>query len=486
MKFSDRNFSNKSLLEKPFFKLLAEILLLFPYIDKAMATEILIILKMTLTSLGINFLRSVFLRGIEAFLLLLMHILLANTLGVENYGVFSYSWFIMSLFAVVAPLGFNTSSLLFVPKYISENSFNLLKGFSIFAISFTFSISIFISLLLYSVSCTIVTNEPMNQSLRWASVLIPLISTILVRRKIAEGSGKVVESVTTDLITPIGIITCCLFTDTISLRKAFIVFFIFSAVSLIVGLYRIIASKVFLWKGKLDISKWRKWIMISFPLLAASLGNVIMNRSDIIILGMSAQMESVGFYTAALKLVALVSFCLNAVYVVVVPKMSSAYSKHDLKLFVDLINSATILVCLGGGVVLFAIVVFPESLLSLFGQGFSGGQKILVILGFSQGIHLLLGLSAIALTIIGKQKQFAYTMIVMIIVNVTGNLIVAPIYGGTGVAYVTLLSTFFLKIWQTLIYRKCICEKRRKMREEDNAGTEGAVGISGNSACSVD
>ena len=384
----------------------------------------------------------------------MMHIIMSRNLGAHDFGIVSYSLFLLSVFAVTTPLGFTTSALRFVPEYIEKRDYSMLKGFVLRSLQLTFIVSLSCSVLIYSIAEAIFGGQEFYYSLYWTAVLLPPIALSLLRRKISEGAGRIAKSVLPDMLMPIAVILGVLM---LGLRGYAGVYLLIMAATL----FAVVAGLLVTWKdlcyeeGEVrPVYANRHWLAISLPMIAAGLGNVFMNRSDILVLGIYSDMDVVGQYAAAIRIVMMMVFFHNAVYVIVAPHLSRAFFNGQLTLFVSYIRKATVLSAAGGAIVLVPLLVWPEYVLSIFGKDYLEGRGILVVLALAQGVHVLLGLPAIALALIGHQKAYMYTVLGGACINVLGDIAVAPVFGAIGVAYVTLLSTFILKMVQSYyLYR---------------------------------
>ena len=156
-------------------------------------------------------------------------------------------------------------------------------------------------------------------------------------------------------------------------------------------------------------------------------------------------------------------FLHNAVYVIVAPHLSRAFLNGQVTQFVSYLSKATVISVAGGVIVLVPLLIWPENVLSIFGEDYVGGREVLVILALAQGVHVLLGLSSISLVLIGHQKIYAYTVLGGASINVLGDIAVAPAFGAIGVAYVTLVSTLLLKMVQSYYLMK-------KLRSDPSIG----------------
>lgn len=401
---------------------------------------------------------AAFFRGIEALALLLMTVVLTQTLEPSDFGQISYSLFLLNVLGLIAPVGFTTSSLRFVPEYKGDGRFSLLKGFVYRAIQISFITALIISGISFIAVSVWLIDKPYAYSLFWAAVLLPTVAVSQIRRKISEGAGWIRQSVFPDLVPPLLMILIIKIFFINDINIVYLAFLATSVFGVIIGFGGIRKNLLRPEDSTIATYKNELWLKVSLPLMAAGLGSVLMNRIDVLVLGVYAEMSEVGYYSAASRIAILTSFFLNAVYIVVAPRLTIAYVNgrhHEFRLH---LRRATQIASIGGGVAIIPLLVWPEKILGIFGESYAEGSKILILLALSQLVHAVLGIKAIALTLIGGQVIYAYTMIVGIIINLLGCIMVAPKWAGEGVATVTLFTALIVKASQVFFLNKRLKE----------------------------
>jgi O-antigen/teichoic acid export membrane protein len=181
------------------------------------------------------------------------------------------------------------------------------------------------------------------------------------------------------------------------------------------------------------------------------LSQVIMNRTDVVMLGAMVDMSSVGLYSAANRIATLNTFVLGAVSTIAVPMMAAAFhaGRHRQN---RTILRYTMLLSTLGALPLFAIMVLrPQFLLGVFGPEFTHGGSLLQVLAFGQFVNAATGPVGFALLMTGRERVFAWTMGAAAAGNVVGNLIAIPIWGAVGAAAVTAVSVVLLNGCQLLL-----------------------------------
>ena len=101
------------------------------------------------------------------------------------------------------------------------------------------------------------------------------------------------------------------------------------------------------------------------------------------------------------------------------------------------------------------IVIFPETILSFFGEKYIASKQALIIMTISQGICTSFGAVTVYLNMTGRQKIFQNVLLISVFINCLLNRLLIPKYGMTGAAIAFSASLFFWNfIACLLIYKK--------------------------------
>jgi O-antigen/teichoic acid export membrane protein len=71
---------------------------------------------------------SFIIQGLGALLFLLIDVIVARRIGVQQFGIYSIAKAWMNILALISTLGLNHLLLRFVPEYLSKKDFMSLKG----------------------------------------------------------------------------------------------------------------------------------------------------------------------------------------------------------------------------------------------------------------------------------------------------------------------------------------------------------------------
>jgi O-antigen/teichoic acid export membrane protein len=285
--------------------------------------------------------------------------------------------------------------------------------------------------------------------------ILPLLCLIAIQRRIQQGLHHIIASIVPDdllipLLTASGVLL-------FSRSHGFSVLTVYSGAIVVVTvisslwLYYCIPSGVRRVQSQYDTRAW--WGM-SLPMLLASSSQLVMNKSDTLMLSWLSTMSAVGMYGAASRLANLSTFVMMAVAVLATPLMATAYHKGDYGRFHRVLNRAMLAGALGALPALLLLLALPAQVLALFGGGFVEGAKVLRILAVGQFVNAVTGPVSFALLMSGREKPFAASLAIMAAATICGDALLIPRYGATGVAAVTAACVAIVNIWQLVLTRR--------------------------------
>lgn len=380
-------------------------------------------------------------------LLFLMHTILGRALGTEGYGTFSYALTLAGVLAIVVPLGWPTALMRFIAQYVEQQRWELLRG----AIQRAYQITLFSAALaavaLWAISHWNRVSPDLATSLRFAALLLPLLAFVGLRRKALQGLQRVKASIAVEeIFLPLVVIAGMYLFAITSSSGALLLYAGAAFLAFLVG-------SVWLWRSLPAQSRaakpefrTRPWMAVAIPMIFGGLGQIILNRTDVIMLGAMTDMESVGLYGAATRLATLNTFVLGAVNTIAAPMIAAAFYGSRYQQVREIMVKAMLWSTIGA-LPLFAVMLFqPQLLLSLFGTGFIQAGALLQILAVGQFVNAATGPVGFALQVTGRERMFALAIGTAATANVVGNLLAIPAFGAIGAAYVTAASIMLLNL----------------------------------------
>jgi O-antigen/teichoic acid export membrane protein len=381
--------------------------------------------------------------------LLLMNVTAARLLGVEGYGVFSYSIAIASVLAIAIPLGWPTALMRFAAQYVQEEAWGHLKGILALSHSMTLVPALFCGIIVYVLSVSLDLAPEMALSLKYSAFILVLASFGVLRKRLFVGLQMVKTSIAMDeIILPVLFITFMLILQIDTSSAALKIYLAASFAVLLAGF-------VCLVKGlprEVLVSKpeylGRYWLSIAFPMMLGGMSRLLLSRMDILMLGWMTDLNTVGLYSAANRISMLNVFLLISINAIAPPLLASLYHSNNLDAFKTVLKRVAFWSTLGTLPLFVFLVMFPRFVLGFFGGEFEAGSTLLIILSAGQFVNAMTGSAGSALLMTGRERKILYSTSVVTIFNIIGNYIFIKSHGAIGAASVTAVSIVILSVWQ--------------------------------------
>jgi len=205
---------------------------------------------------------------------------------------------------------------------------------------------------------------------------------------------------------------------------------------------------------------------LAWPLYLSSLTLYILTQADLWIIGSLGSIGDAAIYGAVAKMVVLLGVALTIVNTVVMPLISEYFSLGRMKDIERMLRATASLASIPSVVFFVAICLFSSDLLTLvYGEGYSEGSLVLMILSFGQLVNVLSGSCAVVLMMTGLQVALLRITILSGVVSFCGGVFLIDTYGIEGVAFafalgmivqnisMLLMVKFKLDIWTGIDFR---------------------------------
>jgi O-antigen/teichoic acid export membrane protein len=382
-------------------------------------------------------------------ILYLSQFLLARMMKVEQYGVYVYSLSWLTILLLLGNLGLDAAALRYIPQYVSRGEWGYCRGIIKRSFQIVFPVSLMLLLGGWSViliNRSHLTEENLIGALLIGMAALPLWTAIRLTQGILQafkrpGLSQFLDGMLSPLLLLSMLGLAITLNISISAQIVMAVFAVSCAVVLVVGVAwlrrYVMPAQVKTADGEY---KTREWLTFSIPMLMIAGTYVIMNNTDVIMIGMMKDTAQAGIYSAATRLAALVSVSLVFVNMVLTPYISEYFyndRREDLQHFISL--SARI-VALFAVPMFFILMIYGKHLLGLFGGEFKNGYHSLMILICGQLVNVLSGSVGYIMIMTGRQKQAAYVLAATAALNIILNLILIPPFGIEGAAVATAVA----------------------------------------------
>lgn len=186
----------------------------------------------------------------------------------------------------------------------------------------------------------------------------------------------------------------------------------------------------------------------SLPMMVGTMFLMLLNWSDILMLGKMESEENIGIYNAAFKIGYLALFFIGSMNVVVMPKISELFHQNDFIEMKKIINRATQVVIILTVPFVSIIVFFSKEILGLYGDGFIKGSTCLILIALGALFNAMTGNVDQILNMTNNHKIVRNIFFLGFVLNVILNLFLIPKFGIEGAA----MSSFIINVFVNLIF----------------------------------
>jgi O-antigen/teichoic acid export membrane protein len=377
---------------------------------------------------------------LSAVSILFMNIVIARFLGANETGLFFLAFTLVTIIAAVGRLGFDQSIIRFVAAARENNEIDRLHGVYRKSISWVAIASICLAVLASSNVTWLVENyfpqpgfEPV---LRSFLIAIPLIAVYTMLAQAMQGLKKIAKSLLTlNVLMPIALLLLMLLDPVYTAEEAAGHFILASLFALCSGLYFWHQSAPKTEKIK-SFSSSQLW-KTSTPLWAVVILSQVVQWTSQLMLGAWSSAENVAFFATAQRTAMLTSFVLFAVNAIAAPKFAALHEKGDIVGLKRIAIWSVRLMMLVAAPILMVMLLFPDWLMSFFGDEFRAASTALMILAIGQFINIATGSVGYLLSMTGREREVLNNTLVSAVVAIALGVILIPSYGLLGAALAT-------------------------------------------------
>lgn len=386
---------------------------------------------------------------------LLTAIVLARTLGPEQYGVYSYVLAIVSILAIPAMFGLPALIIRETAKAEVKQEWGLMRGLWSWANRITASLSVLIAVIAAVVLW--LNRDSFSQiqflTFAWGIAFIPLSALAALRGASLRGLRKVIqgqlpEQVLKPLLFIVALVAVSVLGNSkITAASAMMLNALSAGIAFIFGACLLLREKPKQFKTTAKQYEKKSWTKSVIPLAMVSGLDIILQQTDIVMLGLLGTNEDVGLYRVAVQGAMLLVIATEAVKAITMPYLVKYYNQNNSATFRLIITKSTRVGFLFSLVIFLFFIFFGKYVLrSVFGEDYVNSYHILILLSLGQLVHTFIGIVGSVLNMCGYEKSTLYSQLIAIFFNFTLNIILIPLYGIEGAAIATLTSIIIRKI----------------------------------------
>ena len=231
-----------------------------------------------------------------------------------------------------------------------------------------------------------------------------------------------------------------------------------SLITLILGIYLFKTQSKKILRQASEITKPEALsaiILTSIPMFGTSLGSIVINNSDILILSHFHDKETVGIYSIYAKLAGVMMVLITGINAMFATRVSGLYSQGKIEEMRKVVKNTTLYSFTISACIATVLLIFSGPFLSLYGPDFNEHKSAMYVLIFATLINAFFGSTGIFMNMTNQHQRFFIIMGFAALVNIFLNILLVPTYGMMGAALTTLATII---IWNSIssyfIYRK--------------------------------
>ena len=410
------------------------------------------VVKKSLSSIVVKALGVIFGLGLSIFL--------AKIIGAEGLGIINLSNRVVSVMLVLGLFGMSRVIIKEVAIALNKKDLEHIGNVMHSAYWLNGLITISLSILLILASPWLANSVFEEPKLTYPLIIAFVVMTPQVFSRIFSsgliGFRKIWQSNLVDqslsvCLTGVIVFITWLFVQELSVNMVATCYAIGRVgVTLSVGLFW---KKIY--KNNVSSKKiFEKLLKIAKPLFFISIAGIVINSSDIIILGFFSEAKDVGIYVVAARIALLTSVLLQISNSALSPKIAALYAENNIKSLEEMIKKITKGLFFIGLFVFLFFIFSGNWILSIWGEEFEEAYWILIILGFGQFVNLTTGAVGIILTMTGHEKTQRNISLCFMMVSLILSFTLIPIYGALGASIASATTVMGINITKLIYVKK--------------------------------
>lgn len=384
---------------------------------------------------------SFFIRVLAALAGFIVSVVVSRQLGAEGAGYYFLAFSMVMVLSAISRAGLDNTVVRFTGAARPEGEWGAVRAVLRRSVIVTLLISVPVASAVYWLSDFLaveVFGKPaLAGVLQAISPGIVGLSIFTLFAMSLQGLQKVIASVlTVNIIVNVLLILALLLFALQTPQQAAWAYSVAAVLTAILGfaIYRNALGE-----GGGDVS-WSELFQSCLPLWVVVIMSQLTQFSGQFIAGAWVAPEEVAQLAVAQRTALLTSFILMAVNLVVAPRFASMYKNGELDKLEKLALTSVKLMVLFALPIVLVMLVFPELIMSLFGEEFSEGGQLLQVLAIGQFINVATGSVGYLLTMSGHEKDLRNTVLISGPAAIALAFILVPLFGAMGSAIATAIA----------------------------------------------
>jgi O-antigen/teichoic acid export membrane protein len=381
----------------------------------------------------------------------LLAVVMARTLGVEGFGIYSFVFAVITILAIPAEMGLPNLVVRETAKAQATGDWALMRGLWRWSTLLALGMAAALMTAGGLAAWIFAANLPEGglSVFYWGLLLVPLVALGNLRGAAMRGLRHVVQGQLPEFILrPAFLIVLVLgayfglSTRAVTASDAMMLHALASLVAFAIGSWMLLRVR----PGELTSMPDRKvhsrsWLAASLPLGLLQGMSQITSNTDTLVLGIYATPEEIGLYRVAFQGAALISIGVVVGNAVLAPYIAQMHAKGDYARLRLLSTAAAWAISFTAFIIFIVYLIFGSGILVLFfGEEYAGAYFPLLVLGLAQLINAMTATSGLLLMMTGHEKTAAKIVAFFLVVNIGLNFLLVPLFGALGAASATALT----------------------------------------------
>ena len=380
-------------------------------------------------------------------------IIVARTIGAEQFGLYTLGVTVTEITSMIALLGLQTGMVRFIPIALRQRDEGRVWGI----IQVGATIPALLSLLLFGtifLSADPIAAQVFHESrlapvLRLVCLAIPLDALNFVAFSVIQSFKQLKYSVLANqIVAPLAKLALTIGLLVIGLGTLGIVAAHVAASAIGLALLIYFANRLFPLNRPLRAGKRNTGELLRFSLPAhmAWVINAVRGSLETMVLGFMGLTTGVGVYTAALRLSAVGNMFYFSIASISAPIITDLYSRGESVRLEQLYQTTTKWLITFNFPLFLTFVIFAVPLISIFGADFAAGATGLIILASGTLVNTGTGVGATVIDMTGHTRLNFGNSVFLMITAVSLDLLLIPRWGVIGAAIASALPTFLVNL----------------------------------------
>ena len=379
--------------------------------------------------------------------------LLARLLGVEQFGMYTLAISAATIISNFSTLGLDSTMVRYIAIQARKNDEDAIWGTIQIGLGFSFLVSVLLSIGLFFLSEPIavqIFHEPQLASfLELFSLFIPFSTASFVLIDIARGFKRMDYSALGDNVILFVTRFCLIGILFLINLNAYTAILAYGIADVVVAFSLVfLLNKEFSFKRPLRQSQrnYREILIFAFPFWFSALLRKVRGNLQTLLLGSLSTVSNVGIFTVVNKTTLIGHLVYKSILGSVKPILAELQDQENWEQMGHLYKTTTRWAFLANLPLFLIMLLYPESLLAIFGKGFTGGALALTVFAFAELVNAATGICGSIIDMTGQTKLKFVNSIISTTLVVSGNVFLIPRWGVLGTAVASFTAVSFLNI----------------------------------------